>query len=147
MGRCVLAAALLALVAAAPSAQGRAEALANTPARTFVTNGPVYAIAPTADAVYIGGDFTEVGPRTGPAVGIDASTGRSLGFPEVAGSQQVVNAVAPDGSGGFYIGGGFARVGGVPIRNLAHVLADGSLDTSFAPNPSGAVRALAVAGS
>ena len=32
------------------------------PAGTFVTNGLVFAVAPTAGAVSIGGEFTEVGP-------------------------------------------------------------------------------------
>ena len=31
----------------------------------WVTNGPVYAIAATADKVYIGGNFTSVGPSDG----------------------------------------------------------------------------------
>ncbi len=39
------------------------------PERTWVTNGPVYAIAPTQSVTYIGGSFTRVSPRTGPGAG------------------------------------------------------------------------------
>jgi hypothetical protein len=117
-----------------------------TPSRTFVPNGSVSAILPTASAIYIGGDFTSVGPRTGPGVGIDASTARSTGLPQVAGGQQLVLAVAPDASGGFYIGGDFTRVGGSARLNLAHVLANGKVDPSFHPDPNGSVHALAASG-
>jgi hypothetical protein len=36
-----------------------------------------------------------------------------------------VRAVVPDGSGGWFIGGDFNYVGGVPRNHLAHVRADG----------------------
>jgi len=62
-----------------------------------------------------------------------------------------VAATAPDGSGGYYIGGSFTAVDGVPINNAAHILANGSLDQSWNPDPTGCgysdVRALAVSGS
>jgi hypothetical protein len=54
-------------------APSSAHALSPTPAKTYVTNGRVYAVAPTANATYIGGSFTQVGPRTGPGVGIDSN--------------------------------------------------------------------------
>jgi len=116
-----------------------------TPSRTFVANGPVYAIAPTTSAVYIGGSFTSVGPRTGPGVGIDKSTAGSTGLSPVAGGD--VWAVAADGSGGFYIGGRFTRVGLYPRLHLAHILANGTVDQSFNPRPPGPVHALALSGS
>jgi trimeric autotransporter adhesin len=120
--------------------------LSSTPARTAVTNGPVYAVAPTPSAIYIGGDFTQVGPRTGPGVGIDASTGQSVGLPEVAGGgQQVLTAVA-DGKGGFFIGGDFSLVGGVRRANLAHILPRGAVDPRFHPDPDARVMALALSG-
>jgi hypothetical protein len=132
-----------AVLAAAPVAH----ALRSIPARTDVTNGPVHAVAVTPGAIYIGGDFTQVGPRTGPGVGIDSSTGKSKGFAEIAGGDQRVFAAARDGSGGFYVGGNFTYVDGVARRNLAHILADGTVDRSFQPNPNRDVRALAVSGS
>jgi hypothetical protein len=47
--------------------------------------------------------------------------------------------MAPDGSGGFYIGGSFTDVGGVPRNNLARVLANGTVDPNWNPSPNGMV--------
>ena len=143
--RLSLAAAIIAIgsLAAAPAAHG----LSSKPARTVVTNGAVNAVAPTAKAIYLGGSFTQVGPRTGPGVGIDSTTGKNEGLPQVGGGYQEVDAVVRDGSGGFFIGGSFTRVGATARQNLAHILADGSVDPSFKPNPDGGVYALAVSGS
>jgi len=58
-------------------------AQSNTPrAETWVTNGPIRAIATTPTTVYIGGQFTEVGPVGGPMqtrnriAAIDVVTGK-----------------------------------------------------------------------
>jgi trimeric autotransporter adhesin len=114
-------------------------------------NAAVNAVATAEDGtVYLGGEFTRVGVTTGSAVPLDVGTGRVAApdFPIVEGS---VHALAPDGAGGWYLGGAFTRVAGLPRRNLAHVLANGSVDPNFSPEvsaPGGvAVRALAVAGS
>jgi trimeric autotransporter adhesin len=140
-GACVLATAATAWTPAA-------QALNSIPTETAVTNGTVNAVVPTPSAIYIGGEFTQVGPLTGPGVGIDSATAISTGLPEVSGGGQQVRVATSDGSGGFYIGGQFARVGGLDRRNLAHILADGSVDPGFAPTPGlGAVGALAVSGS
>ncbi len=123
------------------------------PARTFVTNGPVNAVVPTTRAIYIGGSFDRVGPRTGPGVGIDTSTAKSTGLPEIAGGVSIVRAVVPDGSGGFYVGGNFTHVGTLPLPHLAHILPNGQVDRSFHPSPESAdgygtvaVNALALSG-
>jgi hypothetical protein len=47
--------------------------------------------------------------------------------------------MAPDGSGGCYIGGNFNNVGGVPRNNLARVLANGTVDPNWDPDPDGMV--------
>ena len=52
--------------------------------------------------------------------------------------------MAPDGTGGWYLGGDFRSVGGVPRTDLAHVMSDGTLDPNLAPTTNGLVRALAV---
>ncbi|MEI6447154.1 MAG: hypothetical protein WCO96_04640 [Actinomycetes bacterium] len=61
-----------------------------------------------------------------------------------------IHTLAYDGSGGFYIGGEFGTVtvGSVTTDriNAAHILADGSVDPNWAPNPDAAVRALHVTG-
>ena len=141
----------IAATALAPGAQ----AVSSTPDKTDVTNGIVNAVVPTPGAIYIGGKFTQVGPGTGTWVGIDSSTAAIMGLPQVSGGTRngsvlyasEVRAAAPDGSGGYYIGGGFTHVGGLARRNLAHILADGSVDPNFAPNPNREVHALAVSGS
>jgi hypothetical protein len=133
--------ALWALVAA----PGASAAAISTPLDSYVTNGPVQALAQSGGTLYIGGTFSQVGPRTGGFVGVNGGTGdANEPFPQVNGS---VDAMVSDGSGGYYIGGTFTSVGGVAINNAAHVLANGSLATGWNPNPNNAVYALAVSGS
>ncbi|MEO5616536.1 MAG: hypothetical protein ABIS67_02085, partial [Candidatus Eisenbacteria bacterium] len=110
----------------------------------YATNGPVDAAVLSGNTLYIGGGFTYVGPATGGGVPIDAASGASAGgFPKVRGE---VHAVAPDGSGGWYIGGNFTAVGGIPRSNLAHILADNTV-SAWNPNADGGVFALAMSGS
>lgn len=78
----------------------------------WVTNGEVNAVVfdGSTNTVFLGGAFTNVGPHTGLGALLD-STGRAdLGFPRVnptgVPTNGAVRAVAPDGSGGWYIGGG-----------------------------------------
>ncbi|MEY2538879.1 MAG: hypothetical protein QOG67_2619 [Verrucomicrobiota bacterium] len=130
--------------------------LANSrPDRTCVTNGPVQAIVRSGDTIYIGGRFDRVGPRTGPGVEVALDGSQNPGLPEISGagpsslngSGGSLTAVASDGSGGWYIGGLFTHVGGVPRTNLAHIRADHSVDPSFNPYVNDAVHTLAVSGS
>ena len=75
----------------------------------WVADGPVYAIVPDGNTLYIGGAFNRVGPATGAGVPLSVTTGAALPpFPKVIGS---INSVVPDGSGGWYLGGQFTRVG------------------------------------
>lgn len=91
----------------------------------WVTNGQVRAIAVSNDLIYLGGDFTELGPAIGAAVAIDATTGAPIPpYPLVIG---LVGAVAPDGNGGWYIGGSFSTVLGQPRNNIAQLDASGNL--------------------
>ena len=77
----------------------------------WVTNGEVDAIATSGSTIYIGGTFTRVGPNTGSFAGIDANSGAPIAnWPRVVG---VVYCSAPDGAGGWYIGGNFTSVAGV----------------------------------
>ena len=111
----------------------------------WVVRGVVDAIAVSGNTIYIGGSFLSVGPPSGGGVPIGAASGLAAGpFPKVAGA---VEAVASDGAGGWYVGGQFGAIGGVPRINLGHVLADGSV-SAWNPNPVGGdVRAIAVSGS
>ena len=112
------------------------------PVSTWVPDGEVKAIAVSGSTAYIGGNFSRIAPYTGSSALFDASNGAlKQPWPEVEG---VVNAVAPDGTGGWYLGGDFRSVGGVPRTDLAHVLSDETLDPDWAPTTNGLVRALAV---
>jgi len=110
------------------------------------TNGKVSAIARSGNTLYLGGEFSYVGPNTGSGVALSAATGAALPVPplHIAGR---VRAVIPDGSGGWFIGGQFDRVQSVARAGLAHILADGRLDVTWNPvlNRGGYVSTLAVA--
>ena len=105
--------------------------------------GTVLAFAQSGNTLYVGGTFLGVTPITGAGVPFDAATGEPLArYPKVGG---YVWRVIPDGAGGWFIGGSFWGVGGLPRRNLAHILANGSV-ADWAPDPNGEVRALTLEG-
>lgn len=105
-----------------------------------VTNGFVNAALVSGNTLYIGGSFYAVGPASGGGVPFDAGTGAPVAaFPKVAGN---LRAVVSDGAGGWFIGGNFNAVGGVPRTNLAHILADLSI-APWNPSPNGNVLAMA----
>src|SRR5262245_175893 len=108
----------------------------------YVPNGPVTCSVEYEGKLYIGGGFTRVAPPTGGAAPVDSATGLVSWFPKVRG---VVYAIAADGSGGVYLGGQFTSVGGAPITNLVHVLADHSI-APWNPAPNSDVKALTVSG-
>ena len=112
------------------------------PDNTYVTDGLVNAVVRSGDRVYIGGRFGRIGPRTGPGVELALDGSQEPGLPEVSGGTDTVNAVASDGSGGWYIGGLFTHVGGVARKNIAHIRADHSVDPAFDPNANGTVDAM-----
>jgi len=107
-----------------------------------ITNGSVYALAELNGTLFLGGTFSQVGPRTGGGVQVDDSVGLpSAGFPVVAGA---VRCVIPDGSGGWYIGGDFTYVAGQARTRLAHILSNGSLDPLFAATADNSVYCMAL---
>ena len=108
-----------------------------------LTNGQVNAELIQDGKLYLGGSFTNLGPRTGAGVPVDTTLGGIVsGFPAVAG---VVNAVVSDSAGGWFVAGTFLSVGGHPRNNLAHVLADLSV-APWDPSPNQQVLALAFRG-
>jgi hypothetical protein len=111
-------------------------------AHMWAPDGYVTAVLRSGNTIYIGGHFTYVGPVTGGGVALDATAGTGVS----SSVNGVIEAVAPDGSGGWYIGGSFSSVHGAPRQNLARVLADGSL-SAWDPGANGDVRALAASGS
>src|SRR6185503_17423578 len=117
-----IAPAIAALALSAAHAPGVAQP---PPAALWLANGTVQATALVGDTLYIGGNFSYVGPRNGGAGLLDATTGDPVAvWPAVNGD---VYCTIPDGSGGWYIGGIFTTVGGLPRDNIAHVLPNGSV--------------------
>ncbi len=107
-----------------------------------IVDGHTLAVGQIGSKIVVGGDFTKVGPGQRGAAGVvGLGSGQfGTGFPDVVGS---VNAVVPDGSGGWIIGGSFTSVGSQARSNLAAVDAAGAV-TAWAPNTNGVVRSLAV---
>src|SRR5580698_7453836 len=59
------------------------------------TDGIIYAVAPAAGKVYVGGAFANVGYSTGPWLPISTSSATTIaGYPEVIGASSVVWASA-----------------------------------------------------
>jgi beta-propeller uncharacterized protein DUF5122 len=104
------------------------------------TNGRVMDIVSLGGRVYLAGGFDTIGPQTGYGVAVDGANGTMLpGAPVVNG---IVYASAPDGAGGWYIGGSFTQVGGKARKNAAHLTAAGVLDTKWNPKPNNTVYAM-----
>jgi trimeric autotransporter adhesin len=109
---------------------------------TWVTDGRVSSVVRAGDRVYLGGSFTLVGPNTGFGAALSAADGRiDASFPRI---NDKVRAVVADGSGGWYIGGDFQRVGSAFRPGLAHILAGGAVDPAWKPRTDGSVNALAL---
>ena len=109
----------------------------------WITDGPVNVILATNGRVYIAGDFSYVGPRTGPAAMFNQASGALQAVPPLING--VVKAVVPDGSGGWFIGGTFTKIGGTALTNIAHLNPDLSPDTGWNANLVGStVNALAL---
>ncbi len=111
----------------------------------WIPNGVVYDIVESGNQLFIGGNFTEVREWTGGAVPLDLSSGlvtwpNSQHKARVSGS---VGVVIPDGNGGYYIGGNFNAVGGIPRNNLAQTLPDGSVGP-WDPNANNLVNTLMI---
>lgn len=127
----------MAAAMAAPAAADPGE-----PRPTWIPNGRVNAAAVSGSTLYIGGQFDRVGPYTGGAIRTNPATGELRPqWPDVSGS---VAAATPDGNGGWFLGGFFDAVGGVPVRNAAHVRADGTVDPDWNPEIDSYVSAVAV---
>ena len=109
----------------------RPTARSTSPARA-PTRPAVWATATSGNTTYVGGEFTSLAPTTAQAGAIDGQSGAPQpGFPKV--DSGTVNVATPDGKGGWFVGGSFPTLNNVQVNGLAHILADGSLDTNFTP--------------
>src|SRR3954451_15017558 len=105
-------------LAAVFSPEAFADAL-SAPTETWVPDGEVHAVALAGPIAYLGGNFTRLAPYTGSSAAFNAANADLMQpWPQVDG---VVEAVAADGSGGWYLGGDFKSVGGVSRTDLAHI--------------------------
>jgi trimeric autotransporter adhesin len=113
------------------------------PGQLWGTNERVLAIAPHGNTLYIGGTFTKVWPCVGGMIATDRTIGTQVpGLPRVNGT---VSAIASDAEGGWYVGGTFNSIDGLPRSNLGHILSNGRV-SSWAPRLDGGVYALATSG-
>jgi hypothetical protein len=123
----------------------QAQPFPNPDSRFWIPNGPISAIVASSNTVYIGGDFSYIGPRTGPLAVFDAGAGQLLTGSLTVGGQ--IKAVVSDGSSGWFVGGTFTNIGGVLITNLAHLDAHLAVDPGFNAKLAGtAVNALLLDG-
>jgi len=103
--------------------------------RFWFPAGQVNAILATNNTVYIGGNFSYVGPHTGPVALFDQAAGGLQAAPPringTSGVNGVVKAVVPDGSGGWFIGGAFTGIGTLAVTNVAHLLPNLTPDTGW----------------
>ena len=136
-----------ALVATSLSAASPAQAVQRITKQTGF-NGRAWSVT-SADSQgirYVGGDFTSYQAwNTGQAAVVDATTGEvDPSYPEVNG-WPYERAAAPDGHGGWYIGGAMSNVGGTTVSRIAHINSDGSVDTSWTPSVTGGQGVLTIA--
>lgn len=113
--------------------------------RFWAFDGPVHAMVATNGTAYVGGEFWYVGPTNGAIGTIDLATNETpAGWPYVVGGQ--IYAVIPDNNGGWFVGGSFLLAPEMNRKTLIHVRANGSLDTSWNPQPNEDVWSLALDG-
>jgi hypothetical protein len=106
-------------------------------------NGPVTGFASIGSTLYLLGPFTSIGANTGGGVPVDVVSGRlATSLARVNGA---VYACVADGNGGWFLGGDFTAVGGVPRKHVARIAAEGSV-TPWMADADGVVRALALDG-
>lgn len=100
----------------------------------------VRAVARDEKRIYIGGDFTYVGPNTGSLAIFNQTNGKTINtLPKVNGT---VRALVTDEAGGIILGGNFTKVDGVPRNRLARLTPEFKLDTAWNPGANGEVFAL-----
>lgn len=109
----------------------------------WVFDNNVLSTTKTNGRVYMGGEFTQVWANTGGGAYINNTTGMIMGKKKVLYINGTVITAAPDGSGGWYIGGNFTQVGPEIRNHIARINADGSLN-AWNPNADNQVRSIVV---
>ena len=112
-----------------------------------MTDSSVETIAVAGETVFAGGFIGYVGPRTGALAVLNRSLHPVAGVPQFFGGGPVegfVTAIAPDGAGGWIVGGSFTDVGGRSCQGLAHITSRNAVDPRFCITPNGLVTSIAV---
>ncbi|MBP6390557.1 MAG: T9SS type A sorting domain-containing protein [Flavobacteriales bacterium] len=112
----------------------------------WIPNGPVHAIARDANNVYVGGEFSEVNACLPYGIALDHTTAQHLS--DHAKPNGLVRAAIADGTGGWFIGGEFQKVGTENRDQIARINADGTLNP-WVPSVdilTGSVHALLLSG-
>ncbi|MBL0740905.1 T9SS type A sorting domain-containing protein [Chryseolinea lacunae] len=110
----------------------------------WITDGYVDRVEYSNGYTMLSGSFSQVGPYTGNGVATDPVTGVvDASMPKFNGD---VYAVAPDGTGGWFVGGYFYGVDTVQTNYLAHIKSDKTIDRTWKPELNGVVYTLAVSG-
>lgn len=106
----------------------------------WAPDGEVFSAIESGGTIYLGGAFSRVG-RVVPGGAMADLSGAEpdLEYPPTDGT---VAALVGDGAGGFFIGGIFRTVGGMPRTNLAHIRADRTVDSDWKASTVGAVHTL-----
>jgi len=112
--------------------------------QNWIPNSSISRLEHSNGYTMLSGFFDQVGPYTGSAVVTNATTGVvDASMPKVNGD---VYVVAPDGTGGWYLGGYFDGVDTVKIQNLVHIKSDKTVDRNWKPNPDNSPSVLTVSG-
>ncbi|MFO0704204.1 MAG: hypothetical protein U0525_05845 [Patescibacteria group bacterium] len=102
---------------------------ANINQNVWVTDSEPRVITRNGNYTYLGGSFDYAGPLTGAGVIVDASTGAVTNL--TGKINGYISDAVSDGSGGWYVVGTFTQIGATTRNNIAHILSDGSLDSSW----------------
>lgn len=123
-----------------------AQTYTTSPLETWGVNGTILDIERVGDRLFVAGAFTRAAPTRGGLVMISGITGelRPTFNPRIPSG---VTAIAPDGRGGWYVGGSrFGPPGPVPGAQLLRVGSHGIIDPAFAPVVEGFIKTIAVVG-
>ncbi len=119
----------------------------SAPRLDWIFDGTVTGAARISNTLYVGGWFTSVVPRAGELgrlFTLSPSTGALVAGTPMANG--MVQRIASDGAGGYYVSGLFTNLGnpaglnfggGPSQERIAHVLASGQVDPAFFPQVGG----------
>lgn len=113
-------------------------------------NGPIYASHVDGNTLYIGGNFSQFSQQASSFAQANTSNLENLGnWPLFTNSSNLpanIYTIITDGADGWYVGGDFAFVNGLPKTNLVHILSNGNLDATFSPTIDGPVKTALLSG-